>query len=361
MSGKKLKVLIIFFLWLLIVLPSPLDSYERGRIGNRFDLMIHSGIDMVQKGDYDEAIGVFQKMIEKDPESPVGYFYIAATYESMMQDFKNRSFHKEFDFFIDKAIEKGEELLDEVKDDGWLYFYLGGSYGYRAIDRSETGKWFGAFTSAVKGAAHLEKAVSIDPELYDAYYGLGVYKYWRSVKLKVLWFLPFFEDERQAGIDDIWLSIRKGKYCKYEAMNSLIRIYRNEKDYKNALDMAEVVLEKYPENFNALRMAGVLYIDLQKWDKAYQAFDKLSEQLKKNRWKTVETDFELEYYRTYIQLKKQNIEECIVGCVKLVKYREEIDQDVKSDEMLALKKKVDELCPVDFLLQFEESKIKNLK
>jgi tetratricopeptide (TPR) repeat protein len=361
MSGKKLKVLIIFFLWLLIVLPSPLDSYERGRIGNRFDLMIHSGIDMVQKGDYDEAIGVFQKMIEKDPESPVGYFYIAATYESMMQTFNNRSFQEKFDFFIDKAIKKGEELLDEIKDDGWLYFYLGGSYGYRAIDRSETGQWFGAFTDAVRGASHLEKAVSINPELYDAYYGFGVYKYWRSVKSEVLWFLPFFEDERQAGIDDIWLSIRKGKYSRYEAMNALIGIYQNEKNYQKALDVAEAVLEKYPENFKALKMEGILYIDLQKWDKASQIFDKLSEQLKKNRWETVETDFELEYYSTYIQLKEQKTEGCIAGCMKLLKDKEKMSEDVKSDYMLSLKKKADRLCPADFLCQFEESKIKNVR
>ena len=342
MSGKKLKTLIIFFLWLLVLLPSPLDSHRK-RIGNRFDLLIHSGIDMVQKGDYEEAIGVFQKMIERDPESPVGYFYIAATYESIMQTFNSRAFQEKFDFFINKAIDKGEKLLDEIKDDEWLYFYLGGSYGYRAIDRSETGQWFGAFTDAVKGASHLEKALSINPEIYDAYYGFGVYKYWRSVKSKVLWFLPFFEDERQAGINDIWLAVHKGKYSRYEAMNALIGIYQNEKKYSKALDVAKALLEKYPENFSALRMEGILYIDLQEWDKASQTFDKLSEELKKNRWKTVETDFELEYYLTYIQFKEQKTEGCITGCTKLLKDREKIDEHVKNDYMLSLKKKADRL------------------
>lgn len=357
---KRPELIIILLTVLLLAFPSSLFAYETIRISGRLDARIRSGIDKVQKGEYDEALETFQQIIKRHPESPVGYFYTAALYEVLMQNFRNRIFAEKFDFYINKAIQKGEERLGENKKDAWLYFYLGGSYGYRAIDRSETGHWFGAFSDALKGADYLDRAIKLNPELYDAYYGFGVYKYWRSVKSKILWFLPFVNDERESGIKDIYLAISKGRYSKYQALGTLIGIYQNEKKYEKALGVAESILEAYPENLYALKMKAILYADLEKWDEAASAFSIISKKLEHHKWQSATSELELNYYVTLIEFQEQKLESCVLGCLKLIKAKDEVKDYARSDTFIELREKIDKLCRVDVLCEIEKKTIKHL-
>lgn len=341
---RKKGIFIILFMSMVLFFPSSLLAHKRIKISRELNTMIHSGIDKVYRGEYMEALEVFQRIIMEDRQSPVGYFYAAAFYEVMMQNFRNRSLEEKFNFYINEAIERGENLLESYDDDEWLYFYVGGSYGYRAIDRSGTGNWFGAFKDAVKGADYLEKAIKINPRLYDAYFGLGVYKYWRSVKCRVLWFLPFFKDERQAGISEIELAINRGEYSKYEAMSALITIYRNEKDSRKALFWTEAILEKYPSELNALRTKAILYADLKRWNESCLIFDKVSERVEKSRWKCMATDLEIQYYVTFSQFHQQKNKLCVMGCMKLMQFKDQMN-DHKYDTLVILKKKHCSIMP----------------
>jgi tetratricopeptide (TPR) repeat protein len=348
------SLVIILFMGLVLVFPSSLLAHKRIRMYRSLNLSIQTGIDKIYRGEYDGALEAFQQIIKKDEESPVGYFYTAAFYEVMMQSFRNRSYEEQFDFYINEAIKKGEKLLWVYKDDEWLYFYLGGSYGYRAIDRTETGNWFGAFSDAVRGATYLEKAIEINPELFDAYYGFGVYKYWRSVKSKVLWFLPFFEDERKTGISDIELAINKGQYSQYEAMGALVSIYRNENNYVKALDLTQAILEKYPDNIHALRMKGILYVDLKKWDEASSVFQELSRKLNESKWQSSISHLEILYYFTFIDFQQQKAESCVQGCMKLLNFKDDMDDYAKSDTMISLRKKINDLCRRKVLVKIRD-------
>jgi len=343
---SKIKILILLLSGVLFTSPAPLSAHQKTIADKRLDPTIFSGIEKIRTGKYEEAISTFKTLIEQNKENPVGYFYAAATYEEIMQTYHNRSFSKQFDFYIDNAIDKGETLAKTTKDDEWLYFYLGGSYGYRAIDRSETGNWLGAFLDAVKGADYLEKAIKINPEIYDAYYGFGVYKYWRSVKSKVLWFIPFVKDERNEGINDIITAIRKGKYANHEAKTALIGIYRNEKYYDYAMTVVNEMLEKYPQDFYLLKMKGILSTDMKDWGTASLIFNALNERLKDNKWKSVETVFEIEYYRTLIFHNLKKTEEYKAGCKTLIGLKEKISPKKHSDTIADLIKQVDALCRI---------------
>ena len=343
---NKLKIIFVFCLCLWLLFPGSLLAKKRITIDSRLNMTILSGIDKVNRGEYEEAMKLFKQVIEQDKESPLGYFYTAAVYEVLMQNYRNRSFNKKFNFYINGAIEKGEQLAKKYQNDELLYFYLGGAYGYRAIDRGEAGNWFGAFVDAVKGAEYLEKAIEINPTLYDAYYGFGVYKYWRSVKSKVLWFLPFFTDERQAGINDIRLAISRGQYAQNEAIVVLAGIYRNEKDYHAALELTETLLAKYPDSIHTLRLKGIILVDLERWTEAAQIFDKLQGQLKNDTWGSPETEMEIEYYITLIHLKQKRIIEYKKGCKRLLELKEKVRRQPHNDTIAQMIKDIDVLCRV---------------
>ena len=335
---KIIKIVIISFIWSGFVFSGP--AFAGVTINGRVDRLIHKGIHKVHKEDVEGALLAFKEIIKQDEENPIGYFYIAALYEVLMQNYRTRVFSEKFYYYIDRAIELGEKQVEADRNDPWALFYLGGSYGYRAIDRSETGNWFGAFLDAGKGAEYLERAIRIKPELYDAHYGFGVYKYWRSVKSKVLWFLPGFDDEREVGIQQIKIAIKMGKYSRVTAKGALIGIYYNEKDYKNALSLIEEVVRQYPNDIYALRMKGVILYETKRLEEATLIFNRLSERLKNSQWKGSGVELEVQYYLTLAHYNLEKMYEYKQGCERLTRLRKKLKNKAKSETLNELLHKV---------------------
>ncbi|HUU49958.1 MAG TPA: hypothetical protein VMW81_03235 [Nitrospinota bacterium] len=332
--------------FIFIGLFAPFSLYAQKEIDKRIEMLIQTGIDKVNKEKTDEALKAFRNIIDSEKESPIGYFYTAALYQVLMQNYRTMVFNDKFDYYINEAIEKGEKLVKNDKDNDLAYFYLGGSYGYRAINKTEKGNWFGAFVDAVKGADYLEKALDINPKLYDAYYGLGVYKYWRSVKSRVLWFLPFFGDERQKGIDEMQRAIAQGSYSRIEAKGALVTILLNEGLYDSALHFTNEILSEYPENINAIRDKGIILVELKRWDEATLIFNKLAERLKESRWKGPEAKMEIEYYLTLIYQKLGKMNEYKRGCENLIQLTKKLERKNLSETINELIIKVNILCKI---------------
>ena len=82
------KISVILFIWLGLAFPGLL--FAGNGADKCLDTLIYQGIEMVHRERIDEALTIFKKIIEKDEESPVGYFYIAALYEVLMQNYKTR-------------------------------------------------------------------------------------------------------------------------------------------------------------------------------------------------------------------------------------------------------------------------------
>jgi tetratricopeptide (TPR) repeat protein len=333
-------VMNIMFVSLLTVFVFSAPAYAKVTINEQMDILIHQGIEKVQHEQIEGALADFQQIILMDPKSPVGYFYIAALYEVLMQNYRTRAFSEKFYYYVGKAIALGEESVKRDGNDEWANFYLGGAYGYRAIDRSENGNWFGAFLDAQNGAEYLQAAININPMLYDAYFGFGVYKYWRSVKSKVLWFLPFFEDERAAGIRDIQTAITMGKYTRIAGKRALIGIYYNEKEYDSALQLIGEILSEYPEDVHAVKMKGVIFYDQKRWDEAVLVFSRLSDQLRNSRWKNSGIDMEVEYYLTLANYKLERMHEYQAGRERLSRMRKVFAHKTKSGAVKELLDKV---------------------
>ena len=93
----------------------------------------------------------------------------------------------------------------------------------------------------------LKKAVKIDTSLYDAYYGLGTFHYWRSAKSKILRFLIFRKDQ-QKGINKVWRANKKGRYTDVEGKYALVAIYYDCGDYEKAFALNQELNELFPTN-----------------------------------------------------------------------------------------------------------------
>ncbi len=214
------------------------------------------GIALMYRLEFDRAQREFEEIVRLSPESPAGYFALAAlAWWRYSQNFDVQSgldaVEKDFMTNADKAIELSERMVDEGRDLDQAYFFMGSAYGlegrWYALKRS----WWRAYTHGRKGRKYLKKCVALNPAVYDAYLGLGIFDYYAATLPGTLGLAAklFVGGDRRRGIEYVKLARDHGRFFKLEARFFLIEIYSmHEKDFKAAYAECEALRELDPTN-----------------------------------------------------------------------------------------------------------------
>ncbi len=263
---------------LVILLLSPLAwavplPYNPTYIYNHTDSLLFRGLEHIYVEEFDSAIATFDSVIQEDPESPRGYFFVAATYSNLANDYRNPAYSYIFYENVNKAIDIGEKRAKSGKATAEDLLYYGGAVGYRGIYKSFLGDWVGAFSDGLKGRSLLHQAFDKDTTFKDIYLGLGTYDYYRSAMTKSFRWLPFFPDKRKQGINEILIAAKDGKFSRFEAEYALIRVYYDYKKYDKLLDIWENNLKQInPHEPYSLYWVGQAYIAVKQYDQARECF-----------------------------------------------------------------------------------------
>ncbi|MCK4384899.1 MAG: hypothetical protein KAW52_01420 [candidate division Zixibacteria bacterium] len=307
MTDHKKIILILLLLAFLLFWGRALC--EVSMYPKEVDQIILQGLDYVHQDEIFKAVDEFKKLIELFPNDPIGYFYVSATLQTMMDDYRNYTYLDEFNKYMDLAIEKGEARKKKGDLTAYDCLYLGGAIGYRGIHKGLTGDWFGAFVDGLKGKGYLERALKLAPEFYDVYYGLGTYHFWKSLKSKIFWWLPFVKDNRQMGIDMIKLAIKKGKYAKEDAKYALVRIYVENKEYENAFAMIEKLRKIHPNKSFLLWFLGRTQLETKMYTEAINTYQTLLKELIASPYYHPEGEVECRYLMALAYFENKNFQD----------------------------------------------------
>lgn len=269
-SFSGVKFLLLFVLLFFTSAPgfaeTPSSSTEIKRT-------LETGIELTIRNDFAGAATVFEALIRQYPDNPCGYFYLGATYQAEMLDCENYALLDTFRVLMDKTIVLAKAQQKVNKNDPWALFFEGSAYLYRSFMDSKRSKLWGAYRNAVKGVDRLEKALEMDSTFYDAYLGIGSYKYWKSVKAKSLTWLPFLSDEREKGIKMVHQAIEHGYFTRYVGRDQLAWILLSKGDLADALAQAEANYQLFPESrFFRWTLIEIVYKNGQ-WDRALELYE----------------------------------------------------------------------------------------
>jgi tetratricopeptide (TPR) repeat protein len=238
---------------------------------------ISEGIELTINNRFDEAMQVFLKACEENPDDHRSYFYLAATLDSKMTHYENDVEAKAFNDAIDTVLRLVKAKMSEASvEDAELVFYLGSAYGYRAYFLGRRGSWYSALSNGKKATSLLQQAVALDSTLYDAYLGIGTYKYWLYSKLKFITWLPFVPDEREKGVQMIRKPIKRNARSKYMAMHQLIYILTDYKRENEMVVYADTLVKQYPASQFMLWAAAHAYSKNQNHTRAIAVFESLT-------------------------------------------------------------------------------------
>ena len=263
-----------------------------------FHDIVSRGINMVFDEQYEKSLSIFRELEEMYPNHPGPNFFKAATYQSWMSNFRINNFQQELEKNVQLAIDKGNGLLRKGRDDPWLYFYVGAAYGYRAFNRFRKHDFIGAYLDGKKGVNNFDKALTIEPTLYDVYLGLGVYHYWRTAKSKFLRVIAFWmSDKRELGLRQIEFSVDHALYSRNEAIYALIVAFFDSSRYEKALNLYNrTIARKKRPSLSDLYYKGRLLIQFQRWEEAETTFQKILQRIEKREYTSVGYQIESKYW-----------------------------------------------------------------
>jgi len=324
---------VVFYLLILNLLLFS-KSFAQGEITDDVDSTILAGIHLLHQENFKEAIAEFGKIIEKYPDEAVGYFFTAASYQTLIDDYRNENYKQDFELYVDTAIGKAQRKIDDGSNSAEDHFYLGGSYGYRGIYKSFRGDWWGAFKDARKAKSHLDKALETDSTLYDCYFGLGAYHYWGSIKSRIFWWFPFIGDDREKGIQQYKLAAEKGRYAADEAKYGLLRVYIEEKRYQEALGLVEVLKAINPDDPFVLWMTGQAYMGLGNWDETLKTYQRLLEYFKSSPYSDLMAEVECRYWLAYVYYQKAQYRESLENLGIVLANKKKVEDNDYSEPIL---------------------------
>jgi tetratricopeptide (TPR) repeat protein len=209
--------------------------------------------DFILEARFDQVDAELRRACGPAPPEACEVLGATALWWRILLDPESRELDDEFSAAVDHAIESTEAWTERAPDDAEAWFYTGGAYAARVQWRVLRNEKISAARDGKNIKLALERAVELDPTIEDAYFGIGLYKYYADVApaaAKVLRFLLLLPGgDREEGLEQMLRARSRGRLLQGEADYQLHVIYLwYERQTGHALQLLQSLHERYPAN-----------------------------------------------------------------------------------------------------------------
>ncbi len=274
MGKRSVPLTLAFPMLLLCMMGGPgggsLRASTQSPMKDREDsLQAQRGLDLVMDGDPDSAIQVFRRIQADDPQSPLGYlleaealwwkiyFTTAKLLDPDVFDVASAEatpHDSHFNDLLNAAIVRSEARIRAQQDLARSVLYQGLAYALDARLAGLRGKDLSTGRAGKKMRVLLLRALKMDPNLADAYLGLGVYNYLLDTLpgtykvFLILMALP--GGSRAEGLQQLAQAAEKGELTRGEAKFYLAKNLSrtSEGKYAKSLELFQELARDFPHN-----------------------------------------------------------------------------------------------------------------
>jgi tetratricopeptide (TPR) repeat protein len=209
--------------------------------------------DFILEARFDQAASELQRACGPAPTEACAVMRATSLWWQILLNPEDRSLDDEISAAAERAIGATQAWTERAPRDAEAWFYLGAAYAVRVQWRVLRDERLAAARDGKRIRESLEQAIELEPSLDDAYFGLGMYKYYADVApaaarfLRMLLLLP--GGDREEGLREMLRARNKGRLLQGEADYQLHIIYLwYERRTDRALQLLRSLQEQYPGN-----------------------------------------------------------------------------------------------------------------
>ncbi len=163
--------------------------------------------------------------------------------------------------------------------------YLKGSiHAWRSLHAGRRGHLLEALSEGLKASRELENLFDECPDWADLMLGIGNLRYWKSVKLKSVRWLPFVKDERKEGLALTREACARGRFSGYLAAANLSWMLLEEGRWQEAASLCEEALADHPESRLFLFPYAEALLAGKEWTRAEEVYQQIRVTLASDEW-----------------------------------------------------------------------------
>lgn len=160
------------------------------------------------------------------------------------------------------SLERAEILIDKGDPTGEGHMIKGATLGLLGRWHIKNRRWWKSYTVGKDAKANLNRAIEINPEIYDALAGIGIYDYFVAKLPGIVRWLAFSgqSSDPADGMRVILESIEKGTYTPVGTRAALTLVQlRNELDPLAAQKLVDGLIAEHPHSpfFGSLRLIAL--------------------------------------------------------------------------------------------------------
>lgn len=225
--------------------------------GSRADLRGVDGLvrayDSILEARFDQVDAELRRACPPAPREACEVLAATALWWRIQLDPDSLLLDPEFSSAADRAIASTEAWVERDPENAEAWFYMGGAYAARVQWQVLRNEKLSAARDGKRILRALERSLELDPGLDDAYFGMGMYKYYADVApaaarfMRMLMFLP--GGDRKLGLEQMLRARSRGKLLQGEAEYQLHIVYLwYERQTPKALEILASLREHYPGN-----------------------------------------------------------------------------------------------------------------
>ena len=209
--------------------------------------------DSILNARFDQADVQLKQACPPAPEGACRALRVASLWWQISINPESRALDRRFSDFAASAIAANEAWTRREPHRAEAWFYLAGAYAPRVQWRVLRCARLGAARDGKRIKNALERALQLDPTVYDAHFGIGLYHYYADVApaaAKVLrWLLFLPGGDRATGLREMLRAREKGELLRGEADFQLHVVYLwYEHRTEDALNLLARLDARYPNN-----------------------------------------------------------------------------------------------------------------
>jgi tetratricopeptide (TPR) repeat protein len=231
---------------------------EPGRLSVIYDLILDAR--------FDEAASEAARACPPAPPVACELLGVTGLWWRIQLDPDSTALDGEFSRRVDAVIAAAEAWTAREPGRAEAWFYLGGAYGARSQWRVLRVERLAAARDGKRIKEALERALALDPQLHDARFGIGLYKYYADVAPAVARFLRFLlllpGGNKAEGLREMVAARDHGALLQGEADYQLHWVYFwYEGKPALGLHMLEALHRRYPGNPLFLQRIGEVQVE----------------------------------------------------------------------------------------------------
>jgi tetratricopeptide (TPR) repeat protein len=214
-----------------------------------------AGQDALQHMDFEGAMRLTREGVSLQADHPLPHVFLQGVYLYQMQEAwlagkPDSAMTEQFYTESAEAIRLAE-AWDKLKPSARSKLYLGGVYGCRGLAQLYAKNYWKSYRDGKLAYEVLRESVASDPNLFNAYLGLGQFQYFCGRMKGFFQFVLSMHGDVPTGLESLKTCAQKGDYASIPAKLFLCQALVTElKDYRSALPYVLEVRGMYPENYH---------------------------------------------------------------------------------------------------------------